>query len=140
MQIAEVYNTALLGIFVIVATLVAQMIVAAMSKATQPGAVPGKMDADISHDSFVFRSNRTFGNSVENAPAALGAAFLAILAGADPFWTALWIWGYALARLVHMALYYAIATEKNPSPRSHFFMLGLIATIALVIQAGIALI
>lgn len=140
MPLFQSYNTALLGLLVIVATILVQMLVAALTKAKQPAAIPGKMDPTLSHGSFIFRSNRTFANSVENAPALLGAAFLAIFAGADPFWVAIWVWTYAISRLIHMGFYYGISTEKNPSPRTHFFMLALIANIALVIQAGMALI
>ncbi len=136
----ENYNILLLGILVIIVTIVVQMMVASISKARQPGAIPGKIDADLSHGSFVFRANRTFGNSVENAPGILGAGFLAIFAAADPFWAGLWVWIYALSRLAHMALYYGIATEQNPSPRSYFFLLALIANVALLIQAGLSLI
>ncbi|KZX60164.1 hypothetical protein A3709_12750 [Halioglobus sp. HI00S01] len=139
MPIAETYHLALLGLLIVVVTLVTQMLVAAVSKAKQPGAVPGKMDSALSHASFVFRANRTFANSVDNTPALLGAALLAIVAGAGANWVGIWVWVYALARITHMALYYGIATERNPSPRTHFFFLGLIATIALLIQAGLAL-
>ena len=134
------YDLALWGVLVVVATLVVQMLIASMSKAKQPGAVPGKMDPSLSHDSFVFRSNRTLINSVENAPALLGTAFLAILAGANAFWTGVLIWIYALARLMHMLLYYAIATETNPSPRSYFFLIGFGANVALLIFAALALV
>ena len=136
----ENYDLALWGILLIVATLVAQMFVASMSKAKQPGAVPGKMDPSLGHESFVFRSNRTLINSVENAPALLGAAFLAILAGASAFWTGLLVWIYAIARLAHMLLYYAIATDTNPSPRSYFFLIGFAANIGLLIVAAGALV
>lgn len=133
------YDLALWGVLVVVAMLVVQMLIASLSKAKQPGAVPGKMDPSLSHDSFVFRSNRTLINSVENAPALLGAAFLAILAGANALWTGVLIWTYALARLMHMLLYYAIATETNPSPRSYFFLIGFGANVALLIVAALAL-
>ena len=46
---------------------------------------------------------------------------------------------FALSRILHMALYYAIATEKNPSPRSYFFLLGVVANIALLVFVGLAL-
>jgi len=128
----DAYSVSLWGVFIIVATLVFQMMIASVSKAKQPGAVPGKMDPNLSHASFVFRSNRTFMNSVENAPAMLGTAFLAILAGASVSWTAACIWVYALARLLHMVLYYRIATDTNPSPRSYFFILGFAANLALL--------
>ncbi|MEH6551708.1 MAG: MAPEG family protein [Pseudomonadales bacterium] len=140
MSLFQDYHTALLGLLVIITTILVQMMVAAISKAKQPAAIPGKMDPNLSHSSFVFRANRTFANSVENAPAMLGAAFLAILVGAGPFWAAIWVWTYAISRLIHMGLYYAISTEKNPSPRSHFFLLALIANIALIIQAGLSFI
>ena len=39
-----------------------------------------------------------------------------------------------------MLLYYAIATEKNPSPRSYFFLIAAIANIALVVLIGLRLV
>lgn len=135
----ENYSLALWGIFVILATVLVQAVVASVSKASQPGAIPGKMDESLSHSSFVFRSNRTVMNSLENLPVMIGACFLALFAGADTFWAATLIWVFAVARIVHMALYYAIATEKNPSPRSYFFLLGVVANIALLVFVAIAL-
>jgi len=119
--------------------LVAQALIAASTKASQKGAVPGKMDPSLSHSSFVYRSNRTFMNSLENFPAFIGAAFLAIFVGADAFWVGTLIWVFAVARILHMVLYYAIATEKNPSPRSYFYLIGLVANIALLVVCGAAL-
>jgi uncharacterized MAPEG superfamily protein len=69
----------------------------------------------------------------------LGTSFLALFVGANVFWTGTLIWVYAVARILHMFLYYGIATDKNPSPRSYFFLLGVIANIALLVFAGIAL-
>ena len=135
----ESYSLALWGIFTILVTVLLQSLVAAGSKASQPGAVPGKMDQSLSHSSFVFRSNRTVMNSLENIPVMLGASFLALFAGADVFWTGTLIWVFAVARILHMALYYGIATEKNPSPRSYFFLIGVVANIVLLVFAGIAL-
>ena len=43
-------------------------------------------------------------------------------------------------RIIHMLLYYYIATEKNPSPRSYFYGFGLIATLYLLVDLGIFLI
>jgi uncharacterized MAPEG superfamily protein len=70
-------------------------------------------------------------NTLENTPAMLGSCFLAILAGANPFWTGVFIWGFVAGRVIHMLLYYFIATEKNPSPRTYFFMVGLFSNLAL---------
>jgi len=135
----ETYAMALWGIFIILVTVLVQALVAAVSKASQPGAIPGKMDESLGHSSFVFRSNRTVMNSLENIPVMVGASFLALFAGADAFWTGILIWVFAIARIAHMVLYYAIATDRNPSPRSYFFLLGVVANIALLVFVGIAL-
>lgn len=139
MDVYGSYSLALWGIFVILSTVLVQSLVAAGTKATQPGAIPGKMDASLGHSSFVFRSNRTLMNSLENLPVMLGTALLALFAGVDATWTGILIWVYALARILHMALYYGIATDKNPSPRSYFFLLGVLANIALLVFVGVAL-
>ena len=114
---------ALLGVWVILATVLVQALVASFAKAARPDHIPGK-PVKSSHDSFVFRAERTFMNSLENLLVFLGTALVAVLAGASPHWTGKLIWIFAGARLLHMALYYAIATEKNPSPRSWFYLLG----------------
>lgn len=139
MQTLESYTLAFWGILVILVTVLIQAMVAAGTKASQPGAIPGKMDDSLSHSSFVFRSNRTVMNSLENLPLMLGTSFLAFFVGANALWTGILVWVYALARIAHMALYYAIATEKNPSPRSYFFLLGLVANIALLVFVALAL-
>ena len=131
-NLIEVYTTAFQGMAALIALWLLQWFVASMTKASRPGAVPGKIDESLSHDSFVFRAHRTFMNSLENLPVMFATAFLAVLAGADPFWTGLLIWVFLAARVGHMALYYAIATERNPSPRSYFFMIGLAANLGLL--------
>ena len=75
----EDYTVALAGILIILATLIVQALVASMTKAKQPGAVPGKMEASLGHESFVFRAQRTWMNSLENISAMLGTSFLAPL-------------------------------------------------------------
>lgn len=134
------YTLVFSATLVILITVLAQAMVASISKARQPGAVPGKINESLSHDSFIFRSHRTFMNTLENLPLMLGTIFLAIFSGADPLWTAVAVWVFAIARLLHMALYYAIATEKNPSPRSYFYGLGLLANICLLVLIAIELI
>ena len=133
------YSVALLGILTLILTVIVQSLVAAQSKASQPGAIPGKIDVTLSHSSFVFRANRTFANSLENIAVMLGASFLAILVGADTFWTGAIIWIMAISRIVHMVLYYSISTEKNPSPRSYFYLIALFANIALIILCGFSI-
>jgi len=126
-NLQEVYTTAFWGIGALITVWLSQWFVASATKASRPGAVPGKIDESLSHESFVFRAHRTFMNSLENLPVMFATAFLAILVGANPFWVGLLVWVFVAARIMHMALYYAIATERNPSPRSYFFMIGLAA-------------
>jgi len=135
----ESYIISLWGMLVIILTVIVQAFIAMNIKASQPGAIPGKIDPGLSHSSFVFRTHRTFMNSLENTPVLLATAFLAILSGANVFWTGLIIWIYAMSRIMHMILYYVIATEKNPSPRTYFFMTGFIANIVLLGFTAISL-
>lgn len=135
----DLYDSALWAILVLLLTVLIQGMIAAISKASQPGAIPGKMDAQLSHESFVFRAHRTFANSLENLPVMLGSAFLAVIVGADVFWTVLFTWVMAVARIIHMLLYYKIATEQNPSPRSYFFLIALMANMALLVISASAL-
>ena len=134
------YSLAFSGLFVCILTLLVQQLIAARTKASQEGAIPGKIDEDLGHASFVFRSHRTFLNSLENFPAMMATAFLAIFVGANATWTGILIWTFAVARIIHMVLYYKISTDVNPSPRSYFFLIGFIANIALLVFCGIALI
>ena len=135
----ETYITSYWGILIALLTLIIQAVVAAQTKASQVGAVPGKIDDSLSHSSFVFRSNRTIMNSLENFPVFLGTSFLAIFVGSNVFWTGVLIWIFVCARIIHMILYYAISTEKNPSPRSYFFLIGLGSNLALLILCGVSL-
>jgi|SRR5690554_1034695 len=133
------YTFAYSWIYVALLTLLVQATVAAMSKAKQPGSVPGKIDQQLSHSSFVFRAHRTFMNSLENFPLFLGSAFLAVFCGTNPRWLGILIMLYAVARIIHMALYYAIATDKNPSPRSYFYGIALFAQIGILGLIGLQL-
>lgn len=127
------YSLTIWGLFLILATLIVQSLIAATVKARQPGAVPGKMNPELSHESFVFRSNRCLANSLENGLIMLGTVFVAIFANANPKWIGIYTMAFAVARIIHMLLYYVIATEKNPSPRSYFYLIGLISNIALLV-------
>lgn len=137
---SETYTMAYWGLLIALVILLVQWVIASGQKAKQPGAVPGKIDDSLSHSSFVFRAHRTLMNSLENYPLMLGTVFLAFFIGVSAFWTGIFIWIFAIARLIHMVLYYAIATEKNPSPRSYFFMIGLAANVALLILCGVTLV
>ena len=132
----ETYTTSFIGLWLMLTTITLQAVIATGAHRRQSKMVPGIVDPALSHDSFVFRSDRTFRNSLENIAPFFGLSVLAMIAGFSPDRLAIVIWVYALARLLHMILYYRIATEKNPSPRSYFYMIGLLATIYLIGDLG----
>ncbi|MGI9345502.1 MAG: MAPEG family protein [Gammaproteobacteria bacterium] len=129
----ETYLTAFAGLWLVLATWVVQWAIAAFYRASQPDHIPGKINPDLGHSSFAFRAHRVFMNSLENLPLMLGISFLAILVGVDPLWTAALIWAYALARIGYSILYYALATDRNPSPRSYLFLMGWLLQITLLV-------
>lgn len=118
--------------------LVVQWFIASMSKAKAPGAIPGKINEDLSHDSFVFRAHRTFQNSLENAPLFIATLLFGMQMGISGAVFNIAALVFVIARLIHMVLYYKIATEKNPSPRSHFFMIGWIANVVMLVMVTLA--
>ena len=132
----ETYALSLVGLWLILTTITLQAIIATGAHRRQSKMVPGIVDPALSHDSFVFRSDRTFRNSLENIAPFFGLSVLAMLAGFSPDRLAIAVWVYALARLLHMILYYRIATEKNPSPRSYFYAIGLLITLYLIGDLG----
>ena len=138
----EIYQTAFIGLWFVLLTIVfqAMVMVGADKKGLEKGYKIGVIDPSLGQKSFLFRSYRTFWNSLENIVPILGMSIVAILAGYSAFKLSIVIWIYAISRIIHMILYYFIATEKNPSPRSLFWVLGLLATIYLVVDFGIFLI
>jgi uncharacterized MAPEG superfamily protein len=138
-QFAE-YQSALLGLLFIVATIYVQSFVAIRAHRKQDHMIPGVVDESLGHDSFVFRSHRTHQNSLENVVQFALPVLIGLFAGVDAFWLAIVVWVYALARLAHMVLYYKIATDKNPSPRSYFYILGYFTNLVLIIMVAAALI
>ena len=132
----ETYSASLIGLWLVLTTITLQAVIATGAHRRQSKMVPGIVDAALGHDSFVFRSDRTFRNSLENIAPFFGLSVLAMIADFSPGRLAMVIWVYALARLLHMILYYRIGTEKNPSPRSYFYMTGLLATFYLIGDLG----
>ena len=133
------YSFAVLGLWLILMTVFVQAIVASVAHRKQKQYVPGIVNDKLSHESFVFRSHRTFLNSHENLLMMFGPALLGMLVGMDAYWLGILVWIYAISRILHMALYYVIATESNPSPRSYFFMVGFFANLVLLIMLGLHL-
>ena len=67
-----------------------------------------------------------------NIPFMLGFIVLAVWLSVSPILLAIVTWVYAICRIIHMVLYYKIATEENPSPRSYFFILAFVAELVLI--------
>ena len=132
----EYYAISLAGLWLVLTTITLQAVIATGAHRKQAKMVPGVVDPALEHDSFVFRSDRTFRNSLENIVPFFGLSIVAILSEFSPDRLAIVVWVYAVARLIHMVLYYRIATEKNPSPRSYFYMVGLLATFYLIGDLG----
>ena len=132
----DTYQSTFIGLWLIFATLVFQALAASVSHRKQQHYIPGIVDEQLGHESIVFRTHRTFHNSLENLMMMVGPVFIAILTGMDSSWLAVLVWIYAIARIIHMVLYYRIATEKNPSPRSYFYVIGLFANIVLLGMLG----
>lgn len=126
------YSDSIFILTLLVCMVVLQAIIATAAHRKQTQYIPGVVDDKLDHYSFVFRSHRTFMNSLENVPVFVLTAMLAMFSGVDAmtlYWTAI---VFTVARLVHMVLFYKIATNKNPSPRSYFYMIALLAQLFLL--------
>ena len=136
----DIYNSSLLGIWLILATIIVQAMVAVRVHRRQSGGYsPGVIKSELGQSSIVFRAHRTFQNSLENIIPVLGMAIIAMLSGYGAFKLSIIIWVYAISRIIHMILYYKIATNKNPSPRSIFWAIGFLASFYLMIDLGMFL-
>ena len=127
-----IYQSSLIGLWFILATIVVQAMVLIRVHRRQPGYKVGVIDPSLGQESLFFRAYRTFWNSMENIVPLFGMAILALLS--------IVVWTYAIARVFHMILYYMVATDKNPSVRSIFFGIGFLATFYLIIDLGLYLI
>lgn len=133
------YQGSLLWLGILLSLIMLQWLIATVAKARLPGAVPGLPPSDHAHSSFAFRAWRTHQNSMENSGTMIGGALFAMLAGANGTWVESLLAILVITRVVHMVLYYAIATERNPSPRSYFFALSWLANVALILAGFLAL-
>lgn len=125
------YYCTLMAVFVLLFMVFVQAFVASVAHRKQKTYVPGIVDENLGPESFVFRSHRTFMNSIENVPFMVALIFVAIFMVVPTKPLAIMAWVYVAARLGHMALYYVEATRKNPSKRSYFFMIGWLTQLVL---------
>ncbi len=135
----EVYASVFIGLWLILSTIIIQAIVLIRSHRRHKGYKVGVMDSSLGQESFLFRSYRAFWNSMENIVPMFGMALIAILIGYDAETLNAIVWIYAISRIIHMFLYYFIATDKNPSIRSIFWAIGFFANLYLMIDLGVFL-
>ena len=134
------YQSVFLGLWLILATIIIQAMVAIRVHRRQKGGYKvGVIKPELGQSSIVFRAHRTFQNSLENITPLLGMAIIGVLTGYGAFKLSVIVWIYALTRIMHMILYYKIATDKNPSPRSIFWAIGFLTNFYLMIDLGIHL-
>ena len=134
------YQYSLLGLWLILVTIIIQAMIAVRFHRRQEGGyMPGMLKASLDQSSIVFRTHRTYQNSLENIVPLLGMAFIGMLCGYGALKLSIIIWVYAVARILHMVLYYKIETKKNPSPRSIFWAVGFLANFYLMIDLGVFL-
>ena len=132
----EAYYLSFFGIWALLSLVVIEAIIAMGASRSQKKYTPGILNSDLGPESFVFRSDRAFKNSLENIVPFLGAAIISILLSMDPLRLARLVLVYVLARYIYPAVYYSIATRKNPSFRSLFYLVGLIVTIIMLVDIG----
>jgi uncharacterized MAPEG superfamily protein len=137
----EEYQPVFLGLWLILATIIVQAMVAIRVHRRQKGGYNvGVIKPELGQSSIVFRAHRTFQNSLENITPLMGMAIIAALSGYSSSKLTVVVWVYAIARIAHMVLYYKIATDKNPSPRSIFWAIGFLTNLYLMVDLGIHLI
>ena len=135
----EVYQSVLLGLWLTLSIIIIQAVVLVRVHRRHKGYKVGVIDPALGQSSFFFRAYRTFWNSLENIVPLFGMAVIAMMSGYSPQKLSVIIWIYAVVRIIHMILYYKIATDKNPSIRSLFWATGLIANMYLMVDLGIHL-
>ena len=133
------YQQVFTGLWLILSTIIIQAIILIRAHRKQKSYKVGVMDASLGQDSFLFRAYRTFWNSLENIVPLFGMAVIAMMSGYSPQKLSVVIWIYAVVRIIHMILYYKIATDQNPSIRSLFWATGFIANMYLMVDLGIYL-
>ena len=135
-----IYQSSLIGLWFILATIVVQAMVLIHLHRKQPNYKVGVIDPSLGQESLFFRAYRTFWNSMENIVPVLGMALIALVSGYSATKLSIILWTYAIARVFHMILYYMVATDKNPSVRSIFCSIGFLAMFYLLIDLGLYLI
>ena len=80
----EVYQSTFIGLWLIVATIIVQAMIAVRIHRRQEGGYsPGILKPSLDHASIVFRTHRTLQNSLENLIPLLGLVVIALMSEYD---------------------------------------------------------
>jgi uncharacterized MAPEG superfamily protein len=96
--------------------------------------VPG-MPVSGGHDDFFFRAVRAHANTNENLALFLLLSLAAMFLGANGWLTNVLVWGFVIARIVHMLAYYA----DQRVLRSVAFSVGFVCLVVLLVVDLVAL-
>ena len=133
----EIYKLVFFALWVILTTIFAQAVVLIVAHRMQKNYKVGVIDASLGQQSFLFRSYRAFWNSVENVVLIFPLVIVGILIDYDSNRFGIITWVYAVSRIGHMLVYYFIATDRNPSLRSVFWLFGFFAMAYLIGDLGL---
>ena len=133
----EIYKPVFFALWVILTTIFAQALVLIVAHRMQKNYKVGVIDASLGQQSFLFRSYRTFWNSVENVVLIFPLVIIGILTDYDSNRLGIITWVYAVSRIGHMLVYYLIATDRNPSLRSVFWFFGFFVMAYLLVDLGL---
>ena len=133
----EIYKLVFFALWVILTTIFAQAVVLIVVHRMQKNYKVGVIDASLGQQSFLFRSYRAFWNSVENVVLIFPLVIVGILIDYDSNRLGIITWVYAVSRIGHMIVYYFIATDRNPSLRSVFWLFGFFAMAYLIGDLGL---
>ena len=133
----EIYKLVFFALWVILTTIFAQAVVLIVAHRMQKNYKVGVIDASLGQQSFLFRSYRAFWNSVENVVLIFTLVIVGILIDYDSNRLGIITWVYAVSRIGHMLVYYFIATDRNPSLRSVFWLFGFFAMAYLIGDLGL---
>ena len=133
----EIYKLVFFALWVILTTIFAQAVVLIVAHRMQKNYKVGVIDASLGQQSFLFRSYRAFWNSVENVVLIFPMVIVGILIDYDSNRLGIITWVYAVSRIGHMLVYYFIATDRNPSLRSVFWLFGFFAMAYLIGDLGL---
>ena len=131
-ELTASYGSTILAFGVVGGLLLLQLIVADVV-AMVGGHTPGT-SVEESHDAFLFRAVRAHANTNESVAAFLLLGVFAMLVSASPAWVNGLAWTYVIARVGHMAMYYA---DLRPL-RSLCFTVGLVALLGLLVVGLLA--